>query len=162
MSREDLLERIMEDERLADLFRATMEAAVRAGDEQKLRALGRALARGALATDDAEFDDAQLVLRTVGQMEPIDLRALVMLTEKPIPLDAQGRPDRSEPGSGPIPGLAVLAHLEQLGLARERQDMKGMISGNGSPLYFANYVITPYGRQVLAHVSDAGNNAEDR
>jgi hypothetical protein len=78
---EQLLERITSDDRLLWLLDSTVDAAARASTEGKARALGRALAEGALANDDARFDEAALMSRIINDVEPIDLRVLARLSD---------------------------------------------------------------------------------
>jgi hypothetical protein len=73
---EELLERIASDERLLSLLDTTVDAAARASTEQKARALGRALAEGALASDDAKIDEAAFMARVIADVETIDIRVL--------------------------------------------------------------------------------------
>ena len=161
MSADELLEAIMADERLTDLFRMTMELAARSSSEQKLKALGTALASGVLATDDAEVDEAQLLLRTVGQLEPVDARALALLSQTALDgwmLGHRSNPSLNGPLPPDVPSPAVRAHLEQLGLAREVQN----VSDSGDPMGASAYSggreldssytfeISSYGRTVLA------------
>ena len=54
----DLLDRILRDEQLLDLAAAVVAAASETMVEAKIRALGRALATGALATDDAVVENS--------------------------------------------------------------------------------------------------------
>ena len=78
---EQLLERIRSNDRLLWLFDGTVDAAARASTEQKARALGRALAEGALASDDAQLDQAALMTRIISDVEPIDIRVLEVFSD---------------------------------------------------------------------------------
>jgi hypothetical protein len=78
---EAVLRAIQEDERVSDMFRDVMSAAVRTGDDNKLGLLGRALASGVLAKDDAAVDEAQQFLRIASELDPVDLRALLELSK---------------------------------------------------------------------------------
>jgi hypothetical protein len=107
---EKLLERISSDGRLLWLLDTTVDAAARASTEQKARALGRALAEGALANDDARLDEAALMTRIIADVEPIDVRVLARLSDL-----RHGRnvPPEAEPAANALP-----AHLRTDGLAR--------------------------------------------
>ncbi|MCU1437962.1 MAG: hypothetical protein JWP66_1049, partial [Naasia sp.] len=75
----DLLEAMEEDERISDLFRSAVEGAIKTGDDDKIRLLGRALASGALSEDDAALEEAEQLLRIAVELDPVDLRALLLL-----------------------------------------------------------------------------------
>lgn len=78
---EELLFRITESEQLSILFAMAVEAAQRSHLEAKARALGRAVASGALLGDDAALDEAQLVTATLAALEVPHIRALLSLSE---------------------------------------------------------------------------------
>lgn len=78
---EELLLRITESEQLSILFAMAVEAAQRSHLEAKARALGRAVASGALLGDDAALDEAQLVTATLAALEVPHIRALLSLSE---------------------------------------------------------------------------------
>lgn len=80
---DEVVERLVQDERVTDLLRAAVEAAARSGLEAKLRALGRALVNGALAADDAEIDLADLMVRTLDDLGAAEIRALDQLARSP-------------------------------------------------------------------------------
>jgi len=107
---EQLLERISSDDRLLWLLDSTVEAAARASTEQKARALGRALAEGALAKDDARLDQAALMTRIISDVEPIDLRVLACLSNL--------RHSRNvRPEAGPASGYGYPAYMWTVDLA---------------------------------------------
>jgi len=93
-----LLARISEDERLLWQFDSTVGAASRAATDQKARALGRALANGALARDDAKIDEAAFVTRVLADLEPVDVRVLAVLVDlahgRNVPPEAQPADER--------------------------------------------------------------------
>lgn len=78
---EELLRRITDNEQLSILFAMTVEAAQRSHIDSKVRALGRALASGALVSDDASLDEAQLVAATLAALEVPHVRAMLVLFE---------------------------------------------------------------------------------
>lgn len=79
ISVEALFEAIRSDERVEGMFRAAVESAQRATSDAKVRLLGRALASGVLANDDALVDEAEVLLRVAAQLEGPEIRALVVL-----------------------------------------------------------------------------------
>jgi len=139
---------IMADERLTDLFRMTMELAARSGSEQKLKALGKALASGVLANDDAAYEQSLLLMRTIGQLEAPDIRVLSLVQhfERVHPTAAKDEDVWAGLSAGPFPPLAVWVHLEQTGLIRK---VPG--SGEDQPYY-----LTDYGKQVVEELVTAG------
>jgi len=159
VSADELLEAIMADEALTDLFRMAMEQAARTGSQQKLEALGKALAHGALLKDDAHFDQAQLRLRTIGEMEAADIRVLVRLDKGYVRCkDAYSKKRVLDDGSEsrtehdvfpPDPPYAIRAHLERLGLVR--QDIKQESKLRRT----VTLVLTDYGKEVLRLVTDS-------
>jgi hypothetical protein len=74
---EAVLRAIQEDERVSDMFRDVVSAAVRTGDDNKLGLLGRALASGALAKGDAAVDEAQQFLRIASELDPVEVEHLL-------------------------------------------------------------------------------------
>jgi hypothetical protein len=147
-SADELLDAIMADERLTDLFRMTMELAARSGSEQKLKALGKALASGVLANDDAAYEQSLLLMRTIGQLEAPDIRVLSLVQhfERVHPTAAKDEDVWAGLSAGPFPPLAVWVHLEQTGLIRK---VPG--SGEDQPYY-----LTDYGKQVVEELVTAG------
>jgi hypothetical protein len=78
---EQLLDTVNSDERLQWMLDTAMDAASRAATLQKTRALGRALAEGALVSDDARLDQAALMMRIISDVEPIDCRVLALFSD---------------------------------------------------------------------------------
>lgn len=73
---EQLFEQIAGDERLTDMFNAAVEASIATSSHAKIRLLGRALAAGATAADEAKVDEAEQLLRIALELDPVDLRAM--------------------------------------------------------------------------------------
>ncbi|HEU4399454.1 MAG TPA: hypothetical protein VFU54_16670 [Actinomycetota bacterium] len=69
MTPEELLERILHDERLLDLVAAVVAAASETMVEAKIQALGRALATGALAIDDAMINEQRFMVDILADLE---------------------------------------------------------------------------------------------
>lgn len=80
-----LIERIIEDDRLADLLNDAIQAAARSGLETKRRALGKVLAQ-AVAGDDAEVDEAMMLAASLAHLEPVHVRVMAHMYRA----DAQG------------------------------------------------------------------------
>jgi hypothetical protein len=117
----DLLEAMDSDERVSDLFRAAVDAAIKTGDDDKIRLLGRALASGAMAEDDAAVEEAEQLLRIAVELEPVDLRALMLLrsdTYRPWVMLQQ------EMGASKPVVWAIMARLQRLGLVDEERDVR--------------------------------------
>ncbi len=73
---QQLFEQIASDERITDMFNAAVEASIATSSDAKIRLLGRALAAGATASDEAKVDEAEQLLRIALDLDPVDLRAL--------------------------------------------------------------------------------------
>lgn len=136
---EDLFRRIGEDERLADMFEAAVAAAVASSSDSKIYLLGRAVATGALATDEAGVDEAQELIRIAGQLEAPDLKAMLALqADRTWP----GNNDRYK-GENPVGHLTrhvgmtptvattVVARLRHLGLLEDSPSAWINDLGNG-------------------------------
>jgi hypothetical protein len=78
----ELLERILHDERLLDLAAAVVAAASETMVEAKIQALGRALATGALATDDAMINEQRFMVDILADLEAPHVRVLHQLSMK--------------------------------------------------------------------------------
>jgi hypothetical protein len=116
---EALMARVVSDERLLWQFDATVSAASTAATDQKAKALGRALAEGALAVDDAAIDQAGMMTRILADLETIDVRVLARLTDlklgRNVPPAAQ-LADERRPAHLYFEDLAELTRLDQLAL----------------------------------------------
>jgi hypothetical protein len=69
MTPEELLERLLGDEQLLDLAAAVVAAASETMVEAKIRALGRALATGVLAGDDAVVEEQRFLVDILADLE---------------------------------------------------------------------------------------------
>jgi hypothetical protein len=79
LSSEELYARICEDEKLQVLTFKAMDAATRTAWEDKLRTLGRSLACGVLASDEARFSTEQRIMAAIGDIEDAELALLDLL-----------------------------------------------------------------------------------
>jgi hypothetical protein len=73
-----LIERIIEDERLADLLNDAIQAAARSGLEAKRRALGKVLAQ-AVAGDDATVDQSMMLAASLAHVEAVHVRVMAQM-----------------------------------------------------------------------------------
>jgi hypothetical protein len=73
---------LIEHERFSDLLRDSVEAALRTRDERKIRLLAKAFASGALADDEAAVDEAEQQTRLIADLDPVDLRAVLVLRDR--------------------------------------------------------------------------------
>jgi hypothetical protein len=118
----ELLERLAQDEVLSDMFREAVETAVRTSSDLKIRLLGRVLAAAAVAKDEAKVDETQELLRIAEQLEAVDVRALVALSEgqpsDPAAFLSKAL-DTTEVTTGPI-----AARLQRLSLIRVERESR--------------------------------------
>jgi hypothetical protein len=140
------MSRIAEDERLVWMFDSTVTAAAQAATAAKARTLGRALASGAMATDDAKIDEAARLLRIVTDLEPIDVRVLSLRAY----VDADVMTDESfaaSAGLSEVMLLSVFVTLDRNGLVNSRDAGSGLLSW---------WPVTDLGRAVLGFLVEAG------
>lgn len=150
----EFADRIRQDEERRLLGGIAFAAGSRTRNKDKIRALGRALADGVLADDDARLDETRLILRAMDDLEAPHITALDLLvnyrpgtiwmgeqTQPPRRIEnepsAHGRPDTrsrwrvlelefARPGyRGSIQSL--LGTLQRHGLAVSEQDVKGVL-----------------------------------
>jgi hypothetical protein len=117
-----MLEALHTDEALSDMFRQAIEAAVRTGSEDKLRLLGRALASGALAQDEAAVEESEQLLRAAVELDPVDLRALLALRAANLRRPWVVLQERL--GATKAVAWAVMARLQRLGLIDVERDAR--------------------------------------
>jgi hypothetical protein len=150
-SPEEIIKRILTDERAEELFERAVHQALLAADEHKRRALARAVASGLLASDDAVTDEAHFLIRAITALEPSHIRLLLALE----------RPNESQPHQQVNPmaytapqledqtGMELvellLTRLAAEGLASDWSDTSLTITGEG----VVCWAITEFGRRVL-------------
>lgn len=114
----DLFESSVQKAGLRSLLTDTLESAQRTADERKLRALGRILAQGYLAGDDAAVDELALMHAAVRDLEAPHLKVLDrLMAEK---MSQQGVKDSTLAQlfpNGPVVLYPMLKTLERHGLA---------------------------------------------
>lgn len=154
----DLLDALHTDEALSDMFRTAVEAATRAGDDDKLRLLGRALASGALAEDDAAVEEAEQLLRAAVELDPVDLRALLALRGA-----KEGRPRvvlQERLGTTEAVAWAVLARLLRVGLVEVERDARVNDPDDRTSDFVdieETYTVTPAGEALVALLDRRGS-----
>jgi hypothetical protein len=79
MTPEELFERVRADDRLLELAASVIAAAAETALQAKIRALGQALARGTLATDDATIDQERFMVGTLAALEAPHVRVLTQI-----------------------------------------------------------------------------------
>lgn len=151
---EEFADQIRQDEHRRLLGGIAFSAGSRTRNKKKIRGLGRALADGVLAEDDAKIDEAHLILRAIDDLEAPHIAVLDRLVNyrpgvyagdqeyrassrlEDGPRDSwlpKARPswtvhefDRANPGlRGSIPSL--LGTLQRHGLAVDVQDVKKVL-----------------------------------
>jgi hypothetical protein len=138
-SADELLDRLQSDPRRLAMLDSALAASARASTEDKARALGRVLASGALAADDAQVDEAAQRLRIIADLEPVDVKVLDLLAkvtyhrtveipdlqERPQPLPRSATAYVTIPQLEPVIGSMTLEAL-QASLAVLQRD--GLVS----------------------------------
>jgi hypothetical protein len=145
-----LLDALHTDEALSDMFRMAVEAATQASSEAKLKLLGKALASGALAEDDAAVEEAQQLLRAAVELDPVDLRALLALrgTAKRQPRVVL----QEWLGTTEAVAWAVMARLLRVGLVDVERDARVNDPEDATSDFVdiqENYAVTPTGEALL-------------
>jgi hypothetical protein len=126
---DELLARLRSDERLQAIFDEAVDASARASTQAKARTIGRALASGALAADDAAVDEALLMMRVIRDLEPVDFRVLAHLARLTNPPVGAPRPT----GLGlEFDGDDEVGHITAAGLAHEMGGAQMLMSVEAS------------------------------
>ena len=150
---DEILDRIRNDEGLADLFATTIETAMRTRWAAKLRALGRVLARGLDSDSDTAVDATEVIGRIVGELDPPHVRALATIAEAG-PFNPGQHPDSDAlsdwlrsvfPSIGPV-GNQVGAVLIRNGLVTDPFYVNGVLR------------ITELGLLVLGLITQEGGD----
>jgi hypothetical protein len=132
------------------------EAATRTQLDGKRAAIGRALARGFLAQDQAEIDVQGLLIRTLAAIEALEIRTLALIelgVEDPRPGEESAYPEpklreRLADKVGEV--QFVCGNLNRLGLVI---DVGGGVRFDSTPPLWR---ITDFGRTVLGWLREAG------
>lgn len=167
---EELLERIRADERLLELAAAVIAAAAETVLQAKIRALGQALARGTLATDDAEIDQERFMVGTLGALQAPHVRVLHKISRRYSGYGQRHTPEGQPQAHGwtfedlaaRLPGMRpvlrpILSALTANALIFDTAvGMWGFSSGKSE-----RWIITDYGRQVLDLLEAQGAEEPD-
>lgn len=125
---EQLLQRILADERLLELAATVIAAAAETTLNAKIRALGQALARGTLATDEAEIDVERFMVATLTALEAPHIRVLHQMVRRYEDYGEEWGPDGRHKAHG-WTLEALNKHLP--GLSTVLRPVLGTISANG-------------------------------
>jgi hypothetical protein len=115
---DDLLARLTANPSRLQLAAAAVTAAAETALQAKVRALGRALATGALAADDAEVDEQRFLVDTLRDLEAPHVRVLDQISRRREGHDPEATPRWAQyklaprlPGIAPVlePVLSILA-----------------------------------------------------
>jgi hypothetical protein len=162
---DELRRRLTADPKRVQLTAAALTAAANTALETKIRTLGRALATGALAVDDAQVDEQRLLVDTLADLEAPHVRVLHQLAIRHEGYGEARTPDGRfhahgwslEDLSAQLPGVAgvlrpVLNVLVSHALALD--------TGVGTLDYIAGqsgrWVLTDYGKHCLALLEERG------
>jgi hypothetical protein len=170
MTPEDLLDRILRDEQLLDLAAAVVAAASETMVEAKIRALGRALATGTLAADDAVVDEQRFLVDILADLEAPHIRVLKQLSVQHEGYGSPQSPDGTRRAYGwsigdlsvHLPGMAVILRpvlnvLAGRELVRDTAvGSLGYIPGEGE-----RWIVTDTGTRCLDMLEERGREGLD-
>ena len=151
---EELLEAVAADEHLGDMLLRALEAARRSGVEEKLRALGRAVATGALATDDADVDTAELLIRTLDDLEAPEIRRLVSYTGGVAIVSTHTRTRWRHQMFDDPADVGIDASLERQGLIRRSASQTKERHPSGDVQIRETISVTTYGQALMRLLLD--------
>lgn len=163
LTSEQLLERILADERLLELAAAVIAAAAETALDAKIRALGQALARGTLATDDAMIDTERFIVGTLAVLDASHVRVLGQINQRYDDYGEEFGPD----GGRLAYGWTLEALSEYLSwLTPVLRPVLGTLTANGlirdtaigALEYRPRWVVTEYGEQVLRMLEEAAES----
>jgi hypothetical protein len=170
MTPEELLQRIVRDERLLDLAAAVVAAASETMVEAKIRTLGRALAKGARASDDAVVDEQRFLVDTLADLEAPHIRVLHQLS---VEHEGYGSPRKPDGGrraygwstgdlSDELPGMALVLRPVLRALAgRELVRDTAVGTRDYVPGEAERWVVTNFGMQCLVMLEEHGREDLD-
>jgi hypothetical protein len=125
ISPSEFVESIQNDERVFDLLRDASEAAARTSLDEKIRALGSALLSGLMAKDDAQIEEAIIIVDALRELEAIHIRVLRILEEAP--------PMEVPPADGST-ARPMRAQVSREKLAAELDNPERVLNGVLAPL----------------------------
>ncbi|MBU2696234.1 hypothetical protein [Pimelobacter sp. 30-1] len=148
------------DDHRIELTLRALSAAAESRLDQKVRALGRALASGALAEHDAIVERETFVVDALARMEAPHAKVLFIMDQPPIPQE-NGRVYKSVdlawtesklvqryPQAGDVMA-SIIATMSGVAVIRP-------LSSSGSAYQQAAYDISDFGRLVLGRLLEAG------
>lgn len=164
---DQLLERLLASPARQELLASALEAAAHATLQEKVKALGQALADGALADDD-QVDHELLFVRAMVDLEAPHVRVLHLLDTPSVPAAPSYRAPLAERQLSKAPGIGdalgpVLAVLERWGAVEKKAavdiDQLNQDLGLGTPVPFrreTKWEITPFGQNLLRRLRAGG------
>lgn len=164
MSFEALLEKGEEDDARSDLTREVLEQAAATVASSKMRALGRALALGLLAEDDAAVDEVAMMLNALADLEVPHIRVLNRLYAEGTRYD--GIEDYELAlmfRNGTTVLYPILKTLERHGLAGElaRSARDRPLPEHADPDRTRTWAIWDFGILLIEKLLDEGREAQD-
>lgn len=168
LSPDDFLKELTKDDLRLALLAESLSAASRTAVNEKIQALGVALATGALTDDDARLDEERVWVQILAEVEAPHLRVLYILNvDKPANeshftwlYDQTGRAINALSTDSAVIRERMLNTIERQGLIQRKYgdelpasyDLRGGASASDRFL-----LITEAGRAVLDRFSDAGS-----
>jgi hypothetical protein len=156
---ERLLEAIGSDERRLRLLEQAIRAAETSRVEEKVHAIGRALASGALAEDDAVIDEVSILIAAIADLEIPHIRVLRLLMQIPLTLGQLGSQLRASPELI----QALVAALRRHGLIFDGGILIGGPRDDDPQRDFEprrQIQITGFGLKLLKYLTEAGVRPE--
>lgn len=156
---EELLDHAGLDDGRMELTMGALTAAAQAGTAAKVRALGRALATGVLANDDAIVERETYIVDALSRLEPPHVRVLDVLNETRVP-QVNGRLYHAVNLAWPVAAIAakypeagptlpsLLATLVSVGAVVD--------VAIGTTDYSPTYETNEFGELLLARLREAG------
>lgn len=171
LSADKFLKELTKDDLRLALLSEALSAAARTAVEAKIRALGNALANGALANDDARLDEERIWVQILAAVEAPQLRVLhVLSADKPSAeshftwlYDQTGRAVKAFGTESSVIRERLISGMESQSLIQRRYgdqlpasyDLRGGASASDRFM-----LITETGRAVLRRVSEPGSMAQ--
>ena len=171
LSADDFLKELTRDDLRLALLSEALSAAARTAVDAKIRALGVALANGALSNDDARLDEERIWVQILAEVEAPQLRVLhVLNADKPAAeshftwlYDQTGRAVKAFGTESSVIRERLISGMESQSLIQRKYgdqlpasyDLRGGASASDRFM-----LITETGHAVLRRVSAAGSRAQ--
>jgi hypothetical protein len=162
-SSRELADRLLETEAKRSLLQSGFSIAQQTQLDEKIRAIGRSLADGALANDDAAVHSELLFHQTMRELDPPHFRLLERMSLSPAENGLGGEVVGSSYNRTQIETIApesvpaldtLIARLDGNGLIRNVSEPRSAIAG-GVPE--PSWAVTEYGRFTLDRLKAVGN-----